>query len=448
MPTAPGLIIAAPASGSGKTLVTLAILRALRRAGVRVASCKVGPDYIDPAFHAATTGSPCFNLDLWAMRPATVADLLRRLSANADLIVCEGAMGLFDGAADGTGSTADVAAVTGWPVILVIDARRQGASAAALLRGFATHRDDVSVSGVIFNQVGSKAHAEVLQHAAVPLGIPVVGCLPRSPDMALAERHLGLVQASERADLEPYLDRAAEFAQNHLDLDLLQRLARATEVRTRRQADTGAPIRPLGQRIAVASDKAFSFAYPLLLQSWREAGAELSLFSPLADECPRADCDAVFLPGGYPELHAGRLAANWRFIDGLRAAARDGAAVYGECGGYMVLGETLVDVDGTSHMMAGLLPLATSFADKRLHLGYRSANLLGDGALGRAGNRFRGHEFHYATVHKEGPGEPLFACTDARGLELRKSGLRSGTVFGSFVHLIDCAGEEAATSAG
>lgn len=448
MPSAPGLIIGAPASGSGKTLVTLAILRALRRAGVRAASCKVGPDYIDPAFHAAATGVPCFNLDLWAMRPATVADLLHRLSDDADLIVCEGAMGLFDGATDGTGSTADVAAVTGWPVILVIDARRQGASAAALLRGFAAHRADVTVSGVIFNQVGSDAHAEVLQRAAAPLGIPVIGCLPRSPEMALAERHLGLVQASERADLEPYLDRAAEFAQTHIDLDLMQRLARAAETRTSRLAVTEASIRPLGQRIAVASDEGFSFAYPLLLQGWKDAGAEMSLFSPLADECPRPDCDAIYLPGGYPELHAGRLAANRRFIDGLRAATRDGATVYGECGGYMVLGETLVDAEGTSHMMAGLLPLATSFADKRLHLGYRSANLVNDGALGRAGNRFRGHEFHYATIHKEGPGEPLFACTDARGRELRKSGLRSGTVFGSFVHLIDRADDGHAIAAG
>lgn len=448
MAAAPGLIIAAPASGSGKTLVTLAILRALTRAGVRVASCKVGPDYIDPAFHNAATGCPCFNLDLWAMRPATVVHLLQRLSEKADLIVCEGAMGLFDGAADGTGSTADVAAVTGWPVVLVIDARRQGASAAALLRGFATHRKDVTVSGVIFNQVGSEAHAEVLRRAAAPLGIPVAGCLPRSPDMVLAERHLGLVQASEIADLEPYLDRAAEFARTLLDLDLVQRLAHATVIQTGRRVDVDPPIRPLGQRIAVASDEAFSFAYPLLLQGWKDAGAELSLFSPLADECPRADCDAIYLPGGYPELYAGRLAANRKFIDRLLAAARDGATVYGECGGYMVLGETLADAAGTSHMMAGLLPLATSFADKRLHLGYRSANLLSNGALGRAGTRFRGHEFHYATVHKEGPEEPLFECTDARGRELRKAGGRRGTVFGSFVHLIDRADYGPATRAG
>lgn len=448
MPSAAGLIIAAPASGSGKTLVTLAILRALTRAGIRVASCKVGPDYIDPAFHAAATGRTCFNLDLWAMRPATVAAVVDRLTAATDLVVCEGAMGLFDGAADGTGSTADVAALTGWPVILVIDARRQGASVAALLRGFATHRDDVSVSGVIFNQVGSESHAETLRHAVARLGIPVVGCLQRNPVLTLTERHLGLVQATERPDLEPYLERAAGVAKLNLDLDLLQRLARATEAPSGRHTDAHTPIPPLGQRIAVASDVAFSFAYPLLLQSWRDAGAELSAFSPLADESPRTDCDAVYLPGGYPELHAGRLAGNRGFIDGLRAAAKNGAIVYGECGGYMVLGESVVDADGHSHMMAGLLPLVTSFADRKLHLGYRCAGVLEDGALGRCGSRFRGHEFHYAAVRQEGPGEPLFACTDARGREVGNSGLRHGVVCGSFVHLIDRADESPATVAG
>src|SRR5262245_5981275 len=196
-----GLIIAAPASGSGKTVVTLAILRALTRAGVRVNSFKVGPDYIDPAFHAAATGRSCFNLDPWAMRRPTVAHLIDRLGAEAELIVGEGVMGLFDGASDGTGSTADVAAMTGWPVILVVDVRGQAASTAALLRGFAGHRADVIVAGVIFNRVGGEAHADILRRAVAPLDVAVLGCLPRLDELQLPDRHLGLVQAGERADL-------------------------------------------------------------------------------------------------------------------------------------------------------------------------------------------------------------------------------------------------------
>jgi cobyrinic acid a,c-diamide synthase len=433
-----GLIIAAPASGSGKTVVTLAILRALTRAGIRVQSFKVGPDYIDPAFHAAATGRPCFNLDPWAMRPPTIAHLLDRLGDDAELILGEGVMGLFDGASDGTGSTADLAAMTGWPVILVVDVRGQAASVAALLRGFASHRADVAVAGVIFNRAGGEAHAETLRQAVAPLALPVLGCLPRAEQLTLPERHLGLVQAGERADMPAFLEAAADIAERCLDLRQLRALARAA--RTQGAAETNgsaAGLPPLGQRIAVARDIAFAFAYPALLEQWRDAGAELSFFSPLADEAPADDADAVYLPGGYPELHAGRLAANGRFMNGLRSAAGRGASVFGECGGYMVLGAGLVDSDGESHAMTALLPLQTSFAPRRLHLGYRRVRLAADCALGPRGAVFRGHEFHYAVIEDEGRGEPLFLCDDARGRQLGASGRRAGTVFGSFLHLID-----------
>lgn len=431
-----GLIIAAPASGSGKTVVTLAILRALARAGTSVASFKVGPDYIDPAFHAAASGRPCLNLDPWAMRPATVAGLLDRLCADADLVVGEGVMGLFDGAADGTGSTADVAAVTGWPVILVVDVRGQAASAAAVVRGFAAHRADVVVAGVVFNRVGSEAHIDALRRAMVPLEIPVLGFLPRDDDLALPERHLGLVQAAERDDLEAFLDGGADVAGRYLDLALLRSLARPA--RNAGAAAAGnAGLAPLGQRIAVARDVAFAFAYPAQLDAWRAAGATLSFFAPLSDEAPAADADAVFLPGGYPELYAGRLAANAGFLGGLRKAAARGASIYGECGGYMVLGDALIDAGGHSHAMAGLLPLTASFAQRRLHLGYRQAQLSAACALGDPGTAFRGHEFHYSVVRDEGPGDPLFRCSDARGTPLGDSGRRRGAIMGSFIHLID-----------
>ncbi len=433
--SANGLIIAAPASGSGKTVLTAALLRLLVRRGLRVAAAKLGPDYIDPAFHAAACGRPCLNIDLWAMRPETVAALLGRLSIDSDIAIVEGVMGLFDGAADGTGSTADFAALTGWPVVLVVDARGQAASAGALVRGFATHRPGVNIAGVIFNRVGGTAHADMLKRAVAVLGIPVLGCVARDVSLSLPERHLGLVQAGELGDLNAFLDRAADCLAASLDPDAVQALARPSTATATEKSNCAIP--PLGQRIAVARDPVFAFAYPALLEGWRAAGAEVLAFSPMADETPAADADAVYLPGGYPELHAGRLAANLNFLGGVRTAAKRGAIIFGECGGYMVLGAGLTDREGARHAMAGLLPLESSFAEPRLHLGYRQARVIAEGPLGEAGAAYRGHEFHYASVIGEGPGEPLFDCVDARGKALGTSGRRRTNVLGSFIHLID-----------
>jgi len=429
---APGLIIAAPASGSGKTVLTLAILRALRRQGVKVRSFKTGPDYIDPAFHAAASGADAPNLDPWAMRPATLAALGRRLAADADLIVGEGVMGLFDGAADGTGSTADLAALFGWPVVLVMDVRGQAASAAAVLQGFARHRADVTVAGAVFNRVGGAGHEAMLRRAAD--AVPILGAVPRDPRLALPERHLGLVQAGEHGDLERFLEEAAGIVADHVDLTALMSLAKPGEPGP--VGEPGPPLPPLGQRIAVAKDAAFAFAYPAVLDGWRRAGADLSFFSPLADQAPEADTDAVYLPGGYPELHAGKLSGNRGFLEGLRAAAGRGAFIFGECGGFMVLGEVLRDAEDTGHRMAGLLPVETSFATPRLHLGYRRLTLASASPLGPAGSRFKGHEFHYATLIRQ-TGDPLFEVKDARCMDLGPAGLAAGNVAGSFLHLID-----------
>ncbi len=432
----PGLIIAAPASGSGKTLVTLGLLRHLRDSGTAVASAKIGPDYIDPAFHAAASGRHCVNLDPWAMRPATISAGLRDTADGAALLILEGVMGLFDGARLDEGSTAEVAQSTGWPVVLVVDAGAQGASAAAVVRGFAQHRANVTVATVIFNRVGSPRHAEIL-HAAMAADlpqIPVLGCVPRLSDLSLPERHLGLVQAREHPNLERFLKTAAEAMATHLDISRLKGLARPARLAD----DGGTPaLPPLGRRIALARDDAFAFVYPHILAGWHRAGAEIIEFSPLADAPPDATADAVYLPGGYPELHAGRLAGNSNFLDGLRSAAERGATVLGECGGYMVLGDGLIDGTGARHTMAGLLSLETSFAERRLHLGYRRAHVFGDGPLGQAGALLRGHEFHYAKVVDLGAGDPLFAVEDATGIDRGKVGQRRGNVMGSFIHLID-----------
>ena len=429
-----GVIIAAPGSGSGKTTLTLALLRCLREAGVAVASAKVGPDYIDPAYHAAASGRTCHNLDTWSMSDRTLSALIAELQRDAAAIVVEGVMGLFDGAPDGRGSAADLSRRTGWPVVLVVDASGMAASVAALVQGFAKFDPGVDVAGVIFNRTGSARHGELLRRAMRPVDIPVFGCVTRSECLELPDRHLGLVQAREHPDLEGFLERAAGQIGREVDIDALLVAARAARVEP--AGDVHAlPV--LGRRVAVARDDAFAFCYPYVLDAWRRAGCELSFFSPLDDESPREDADAVYLPGGYPELHGARLAGAERFRAALRRCAERGAVVYGECGGYMVLGERLVDSDGVSHRMAGLLPVETSFESPRLSLGYREVALVADGVFGREGTRFRGHEFHFASVLARSPAAALFRTFNAEMEALGDTGIRVGNVMGSFVHLMD-----------
>lgn len=433
--SAPGIIVAAPASGAGKTTLSLGIMAALRRRGLAVGSFKVGPDYIDPAFHAAATGRSAYNIDPWAMRFETLAGLLEESGRGCDILIGEGVMGLFDGAADGTGSTADVAALFGLPVLLTVDVTGMGASVAALIDGFRRHREDVEVQGVLLNRIASPAHLELLSRACFEhVSTPVVGSIPRAAGLLLPSRHLGLVQAVEHPDLTAFLTAAADLVEARLDLERIQRLARSPSV-SLLGPDTR-PLPPLGQRTAVARDRAFAFTYAAVLDGWRRQGVELLPFSPLADQPPDATADSVFLPGGYPELHPAALAGNSTFMAGIRAAAERGAFVYGECGGYMTLGRALVDRDGASYPMAGLLPVVTSFAEPKLHLGYRQIELLSPCPLGRLGAGYRGHEFHYAR-EQERTGAPLFRARCARGQDLGDQGCRSGHVAGSFLHLID-----------
>ena len=431
-----GLILAAPASGSGKTVVALALAAALRRRGKRVVPAKSGPDYIDGAFLAAAAGAPCRNLDAWAMRRETIAATLAACG-DADLVLCEGAMGLFDGIGAGSiGSTAALAGIVGWPVVLVADAAGVGASISALVQGFARHRPETRLGGIILNRVGSARHRAALE-AALARDVPEVaylGALTRDAALALPSRHLGLVQASELEALDTLIARAAEKAEAELDVARILALAAPATLAPEK---TAPPLPPPGQRIAVARDRAFAFAYAFVLEGWRAAGASLAFFSPLADEPPDPACDAVYLPGGYPELHAGTLAAARRCRAGLHAAAAHGARIYGECGGYMALGRGLVDAAGARHEMMGLLPLETDFSERRLQLGYREARLLASSPFGAAGARYRGHEFHYATVREEGAGDALFALADGEGAPLGAAGRVAGTVMGSFVHLLD-----------
>ena len=423
-----GLIVAAPASGSGKTTVTLGLLRALSRKGARhgpVRGAKSGPDYIDPRFHEAACGAPCYNLDAWAMTP----ERIRSLAAGDGLLLVEGAMGLFDGAPpEGKGATADLARILGLPVVLVIDAARMAQSIAPLVQGFARHDPNVAVAGVILNRVGSPRHRAMLERALAPTGLPVLGAIPRDASLELPSRHLGLVQAGEHGDLDTFLDRAADAVSGSVDLEAFQQFAKP--LMTPGTGKSGFGGKAPAKRIAIAQDAAFAFTYPHQLAMWRHDGATLSFFSPLADDrVPKADL--IYLPGGYPELHASRIATANTFMNSLREASQS-SEIYGECGGYMVLGESLTDANGACHTMAGLLPLETSFAERRLHLGYRLLEGRGEHYKGR----YAGHEFHYATtLRADGPA--LFDASDTEGNPLPPMGLIKGNVSGSFAHIID-----------
>jgi len=440
----PGLIIAAPRSGAGKTTVTLGLLRALRRRGHQVQPFKCGPDYIDPAFHEMAAGRPSYNLDSWAMGAGLIATLAATASMDAELSVTEGVMGLFDGAAargqSGSGTTADLASHLGWPVVLVLDVTGQTETAAAVALGCARYRGDIDIAGVILNRVASARHLALIAPAFERTGLPVFGAILRDQGIALPERHLGLVQAREIADIDRHLDRLADAVDAAVDIDAIRRSARSAKVLPPpgdgRSNESKPHLPPPGQRIALAQDPAFSFMYPHLLRQWRQTGAEIIPFSPLADEAPDATADAVWLPGGYPELHAGTLASAHVFSAGLCTLAERSVPIHGECGGYMVLGRGIEDADGVRHEMTGLLGLETSFARRKLHLGYRRARLKRDCSLGAEGAEVFGHEYHYASTISVA-GDTLVDCRDASGASVPEQGIRQGSTTGTFFHVID-----------
>lgn len=433
-----GLMISAPASGTGKTTLMLGLLAALRAEGVNVQPFKSGPDYIDPAFHTAASGRASFNLDSWSMDRASIEGLVGN-ATGADLILGEGSMGLFDGVAIpgacGNGASADIAAMMGWPVVLVLDVSGAAQSVAATALGFKMMRPDVTLAGVVLNRVASPRHEALVRVGMEAAGVRVLGSLPRRKEIEMPERHLGLVQAGEQENLPAILAEAAAFVAENVDIAAL----RAAAAGTLQDAPAPAKITPPGQRIALAQDSAFAFVYPHLLAGWRVAGAEVLPFSPLADEGPDTSADVCWLPGGYPELHAGKLAASDTFRRGLQTFAQT-KPVHGECGGYMAMGAGLVDKEGVRHQMTGLLGLETSFAKRKFHLGYRKADLNAAIPGHAARVRLRGHEFHYATILEE-PDAPLAQISDSNDLAVEETGsVRTfeggGVATGTFFHMI------------
>jgi cobyrinic acid a,c-diamide synthase len=490
--------VAASASGAGKTLTTLALLCALKARGINVAAAKSGPDYIDAGFHTAITGAPALNLDVWMSRaaepaasratgrkhvtetsrhtltrttcrtPGGLARLFSRLRASSDMALVEGAMGLYDGAADGSGeglySSAHLAMLLHLPVLLLIHAGGMGQSAGALAEGFLRHRPawlarcgkELTFAGLVCTHVGGKQHKTVLRAALKRVeegtGVPLLGLLPREGAPHLASRHLGLVEARETAlALKP--SALAGWMEANCDIDALLARISFAKKRPGRKRKTGSVFTGGGTvahhggkiRVGIARDAAFSFCYADLPDLLAELGAQGVFFSPLADAAPPA-CDALYFPGGYPELHARELAANTAMLDALRVIAAQGRPVYGECGGYIYLMRSL-RYGGLDYAFAGLLPLTSIVGETRAALGYRGVRALPgwprrtDGPGKDAGREWlwaRGHEFHYGRLTETGlPADrsPIWQMYDSAGADLGFEGCRKGSVAGSWVHL-------------
>ena len=393
----PRVVVAGTHSGAGKTTVATGLLAALRGAGHRPAAAKVGPDFIDPGYHALACGRPPRNLDAWLCGLDAMAPLAARAAAGADLLVIEGVMGLFDGAADGSpSSTADIARALDAPVVLVVDASSQSSSVAAVVLGFATLQPTVRIGGVVLNRVASDAHEVLLREALEPLGVPVLGALRRDDRLVWRDRHLGLVPVAERPDeVAAALAALAAAVADRVDLAAVVALARSAPPMTAGPVALPEPVVDGGPavRIAVAGGRAFTFTYTDTLDALSAAGAEVVRFDPLRDERLPDGVDGLLVGGGFPETYAVELAGNRPLLDDVRRALTSGGLpTWAECGG---LGWLCQELDG--HPMAGVVDAAAAMTD-RLHLGYRTAITSVDTPLGPAGTGFRGHEFHYSTV--------------------------------------------------
>ena len=430
-----GLVIAGLSSGSGKTTITLGLLRALQRQGYDISPAKTGPDYIDAAFLSAASGKKAVNLDAFAMHE----DMVRSLASNCEgeTLIIEGVMGLFDGTIGGAGSTAHLAQLLHLPVVLVIDARHQAQTAAAIASGMRHELgENATVAGVILNRIASPRHLNLIADALAKRDIPLLGALPADHNITIPSRHLGLVQAADltaMGQLDHIIDSAADLMTAHIDLSKLLAAAKPMAAAT---ANHNGDIKAPGQRIAVAQDVAFGFSYTHMLDKWKQDGAEVLPFSPLKDEAPASDVDFVFLPGGYPELHLPTLSKAANFMTGVRDLATRGIPIYGECGGFMTLGNAVIDKDGTRFEMLGLLDLETSFSQRKLNLGYRYLTPVETLTwLDSRQTHLTAHEFHYTTAIKQS-GSPLFHAHNAAGESLGSIGLVKGSVSGSYAHII------------
>ena len=434
------IVIAGVRSGVGKTTIASGIMGALARRGRRVQPFKAGPDYIDPTYHAIACGAPSRNLDTWLLPHPVASELFHRAAAAADLAVVEGVMGLFDGhsALDEDGSTAELAKLLDAPVILIADAAKVARSVAAEILGYRQFDPALRIAGVILNGVGSERHLQFCQpQIEASTGIPVLGWLPRRADLVQPERHLGLIPTVEGTVVSEWYDALIAQIEQTVNLDAIIRIAQ-TAGAPASTPDAPAPVFPpddLPKRaaIAVAQDRAFSFYYQDSLDLLAAWGAEIIPFSPLDDAALPAGAGGVYLGGGFPELFAAELAANAPMLDSIRRAIAAGVPVYAECGGLMYLGRTLSDLDGRQYPMVGALPVVSSMAERRLHLGYREVAAAADGPLLRAGQTVRGHEFHWSVLQE--PPDAAGAAYRVVSQDGRPEGFRAGSVWASYIHI-------------
>jgi cobyrinic acid a,c-diamide synthase len=430
------VVVAGVASGVGKTTIALGLLEAFRRRGLTVQAFKVGPDFIDPAFHELVTGRGSYNLDGWMCGRAHALATVRHHAADADVAVVEGVMGCFDGidGASDDGSTAQMAKWLGAPVVLVVDAGAQARSAAAVVLGFEQFDPALHVAAVIANRVGGEAHARWIREAVeARCRAPVVGAVPHDDGVAVAERHLGLVMDGAGALTAEKRARLGDLVERSVELDRL--LSLAAPLPTAGAAPPAPAIsgrrRP---RIGVAHDAAFCFYYRDNLALLRVAGAELVYWSPLIDTA-LPEVDGLYLGGGYPELHGATLGANKAVLEAVRAFAAAGRPIYAECGGLMYLADAIEDLDGRTHAMAGLLPATVRMRPRRLSLGYAEVAIQSDSLLGPSGSAARGHEFHYSSLDPVSASIPRAYRIRGRRGEDRDEGYRIGGALLSYVHL-------------
>lgn len=437
----PRLVIAAPHSHAGKTTMTLALMAALSRRGLRVAPFKVGPDYIDPQLHRRAAGRASYNLDTYLVRPDRVQETFARAARDADIAIIEGVMGLFDGSSPTSraGSTAEVAALLQAPIVLVVDASGMAASVGALVRGFRTYDPEAWLAGVILNRLGGEGHYRYLLPALEHEGVEVLGYLPKQLEVAIPERHLGLLPASEADRVTPLLDRLSDLVEQHIDLDRTMALAQqaATPIRAaarlcQAEPSSGAPR----VRLAWAQDEVFHFTYQENLDLLSAAGVDVVMFSPLRDAALPQDIDALWLGGGFPELYAEALAANASMRQAIRAGGENGLPIYAECGGFMYLCEWLENQEGQRYPQVGLISGGTRMTDRLQQFGYAEATFLHDTLLGPEGTTVRGHRFHYS-VYEPGGSPPACAyhITRQRTGESHLEGFHHRNVLATYFHV-------------
>ena len=430
----PRLVIAGTQSGVGKTTIVSGLLSELRLRGQQVQSYKVGPDYIDPGYHALASGRPCHNLDSWLVPTERLLSIFEQTSRGMDIAVVEGVMGLYDGGRGGVASTAAIARLLRAPVVLVVNCRSAGESIAAVVLGFQKYDPEVRLAGVILNQIGSDSHEQMVTEALARIGVRVLGVIRRTESLKVPERHLGLLPVTENPAETVLPDIHAAIA-GGLDIAALLELAAQAEP-LELAAEPPLPAQR-SCRIGVARDEAFSFYYPESLRVLEEQGAAIVPFSPLRD--PKLpDVDGLLFGGGFPEMFLAHLAANESMRTGIRAAAQAGVPIVAECGGYMYLCRRAASFDGEEYPMAGLIPQVCRMEKKLQTVGYVEATALADNVFCAAGETLRGHEFHFSSMTADGSGEavtPAFRFRKNRTGAQYPAGYVDGNVLASYLHI-------------